>query len=88
MSSPKHHLHSHLHGNQSNHAAASSKSDAHHEHDRTSVSSLNTAAFENSPPKQAPAHSHRTTTSMLRRHWAQHNTDVPFVIGAHIADDK
>lgn len=62
------------------------KYDHYHDHDRISVSSLNTALNIDDTRSQHGGPSQRRS-SVLRRHWAQH-TDVPFIIGAHISEES
>lgn len=79
--------------NKSNQNTSSSKYPHHathhdHEHDRISVSSLNTVLDDIKPRKD----SQQMTTSqrrasVLRRNWVQ-NSDVPYVIGANITEDN
>ena len=61
------------------------KYDHYHDHDRISVSSLNTAINVDDSRSQHNAAQRRS--SVLRKNWAQH-TDVPFIIGAHIAEES
>lgn len=77
------------------------KYDHYHDHDRISVSSLNTALNIDDTRSQhgggsggggggtsnSNAAQNQRRSSVLRRNWAQH-TDVPFIIGAHIADES
>jgi hypothetical protein len=68
-----------------------------HDHDRISLSSLNTILDDAKPRNkqhdqslgvgQTATNQQQRRSSILRRTWAQH-TDVPFVIGAHIAEDN
>lgn len=69
-----------------NPGVGATKYDHYHDHDRISVSSLNTALNIDDTRSQHGGPSQRRS-SVLRRHWAQH-TDVPFIIGAHITEES